>query len=281
MKYCSDRQIRKDFETARNTFASSGKYDNRPIVLELLKLKRQKAKLLGYKNYAELSLNDKMADSPEQVLELIGSINKKAKKKALQEISELKEYFHLDELESYDLSYYSTKLKEEKYELDDKELKKYFEFENVLSYLHKLVQEFYGIEVKEIIGPPLTPPYQGGGNIDFPPLNKGRLGGVYNEDVRVYEIYKDGKFISYYFLDPFYRKTKRPGAWADDIRNKLYDIPEQNIHQKVPIVVNVCNFQKNESGKTTLSLRDVETIFHEFGHAIHEILSESKHSELS
>jgi oligopeptidase A len=101
-------------------------------------------------------------------------------------MEELKSYFGVDEILSYDLAYYSRKMKEEKYELDDKELKKYFEYETVLSYLHNLVKEFYGMEVKEL-------------NIE-----------TYNADTRVYEIYKDGKFISYYFLDSFYRKTKRP-----------------------------------------------------------------------
>jgi Zn-dependent oligopeptidase len=127
-----------------------------------------------------------MADSPEQVFELITSINKKAIQKAQKEIKELKNYFSVDHIQSYDLAYYSRKMKEEKYDLDDKELKKYFEYENVLSYLHNLVKEFYGIEVKQL-------------DIE-----------IYNEDVRVYEIYKGGNFISYYFLDPFYRKGKVP-----------------------------------------------------------------------
>jgi len=257
MKYCSDSKIRQDFEKARTSFASSGKHDNRWIVLDLLKWKQEKASILGYKNYAELSLNDKMADSPEQVFDLIKSINKKARKKALQEIENLKTYFNLEEIHSYDLAYYSRKIKEEKYDLDDKELKKYFEYGNVLNYLHNFVKQFYGIEMKEL-------------SVD-----------TYNEDVKIYEVHKDGKFISYYFLDSFYRKSKRPGAWADDIRSKTYDIPEVWVTTKVPVIVNVCNFQKSDSGKTTLSMRDVETIFHEFGHAIHEMLSESKHSELS
>ncbi|MDD3794331.1 MAG: M3 family metallopeptidase [Candidatus Gracilibacteria bacterium] len=252
MKYCSSQEIRAFFEKASYSTASNGKFDNREIVLELLRLKDKKAKILGYKNYAELSLNDKMADSPEQVFELLNSISEKAKKKAELDIQELKDYFSLENIETYDLGYYSRILKEKKYDLDEKELKKYFEFEDVLNYLHRFVENFYSIEIKET-------------KIES-----------YNKDVRVYEIYKDNNLISYYFLDAFYRKGKRPGAWADNLREKMY-FPETSI----PVILNVCNFQKANSGKITLYLRDVETIFHEFGHALHEMLSESKYSELS
>ncbi len=257
MKYCSDPKVREDFAIANYSFASSGKYDNRENILNILKLKSQKASLLWYKNFAELSLNSKMADSPEQIFELIEGISKKAREKANTEIEELKKYFDLEEINSSSLAYYSTKYKQEKYEIDDKEIKKYFEFENTLDYLHNFVSYFYGIELRKI-----------------DPL-------LYNEDIRAYEVYKDDKFISYYFLDPFYRKNKRPWAWADDLRSKNYDIPELDIKAKNPIVINVCNFAKNPDGKTILSMWDVETLFHEFGHAIHEMLSESKHSALS
>lgn len=249
MKYCHDKKIRKDFAIASYSFASKWKYDNRENILNILKLKKEKSKILGYKNYAELSLNSKMADSPEQIFELIEWISEKAYKKAEVELQELKTYFNLDKIDSEDLAYYTRIFREEKYSVDDKELKKYFEFENTLSYLHKVSMEFYWIELKEI-------------SSDY-------------EDIRAYEVYKDWVLISYYFLDPFYRKTKRAWAWADSLREKEY-FPKA----KLPIIVNVCNFQKTD-WKITLSMRDVETIFHEFGHALHDISSESKYSELS
>lgn len=252
MKYCTNEKIRKDFATENVLFASSGKYDNRENILNILKLKNRKSKILWYKNYAELSLNSKMADSPKQVFELIEWISDKANKKANEEISELKKYFKLDKIESYDLAYYSRIYKEEKYDIDDKELKKYFEFENTLSYLFNFVKEFLWLELKEI------------------------KTCSYNSDVRVYEVYLNWKLISYYFLDAFYVKNKRPWAWADNLREKEY-FPKI----KLPIVVNVCNFQKAIKWKTTLSIRDTETLFHEFWHALHEMLSESKYSELS
>ncbi|NVP17119.1 M3 family metallopeptidase [Candidatus Gracilibacteria bacterium] len=252
MKYCSDRKIRQDFELSGNTTSSKGNFDNRELVLEILKLKDAKAKILGYKNYAELSLNDKMANSPEQVFELLESISEKSVSKAKIELQDLKDYFGLQDLQTYDLAYYSRILREEKYEVDEKIIKQYFEFEDVLSYLHRFIEKFYSIEIKEI-------------KVE-----------TYDSEVRIYEIYKENKLISYYFLDPYYRKTKRPGAWADNLREKEY-LPTQS----VPVILNVCNFQKASSGKTTLYLRDVETLFHEFGHALHELLSESKYSELS
>lgn len=252
MKYCTSQEIRAYFEKSSYTTASSWKFDNREIVLELLKLKDAKAKLLWYKNYAELSLKDKMADSPEQVFELLNSVSSKAINKAELDLKEVKDYFKLDHIETYDLAYYTRILKEEKYSLDEKVLKNYFEFEEVLSYLHRFIENFYSLEIKE-------------SSIES-----------YNSDVRVYEIYKEGKLISYYFLDAFYRKWKRPWAWADNLREKEY-FPDFG----VPVILNVCNFQKANSWKTTLYLRDVETLFHEFWHALHELLSESKYSELS
>ncbi|PZM86518.1 hypothetical protein DLH72_00785 [Candidatus Gracilibacteria bacterium] len=208
MKYCSDRKIRKDFEVASYTTASSGKFDNRAIILEILKLKDKKAKILGYKNYAELSLNSKMADSPEQIFELISGILQKARKKAEDEVEELKKYFSLDKIETYDLAYYSRKLKSEKYDVDEKEVKKYFEFENVLKYLFDFVEKFFSLEIKEL-------------KVDS-----------YNEEIRVYEIWKDKKLISYYFLDAFYRKGKRPGAWADNLRSKEYLKPHSPLKEE-------------------------------------------------
>jgi oligopeptidase A len=142
LKFCTDQNIRKDFEKAHNSFASAGKYDNREIILNILKNKKQKAEILGYKNAAEMSLNSKMADTPEQIFELIQGISHKAKEKALTEKKELMQYFNLDEIATYDTGFYSRKYKEEKYKLDEKELKKYFKYESVLEYLHNFVNDF-------------------------------------------------------------------------------------------------------------------------------------------
>ncbi len=251
VSYCNNPKVREEVSKAGLSFASSWEFDNRKNVLEILKLKRQKAQILGYNNYAELSLVNKMADSPKQVINLIEWISTKARKKAEKELETLKKYFNLEKINSFDVPYYSRIYKEKEYKIDSKKIKEYLEFENVLNYLHTLVWNIYWLELKQI-------------NIE-----------TYSSDVRVYEVYKDNKLISYYLLDPFYRETKRPWAWADNLRSKDY------INDKLPIVVNVCNFQKVEGSSVLLTLWDVETLFHEFWHALHEMLSESKYSELS
>ncbi len=251
LSYCHNPKVRQEVSKAWLRFASSGEFDNRKNVLEILKLKRQKAKILGYNNYVELSLVNKMAESPKQVTDLIEWISAKARKKAKEELETLKKYFNLKEINSFDVPYYSRIYKEKEYKIDSKKIKEYLEFENVLNYLHSLVWELYDVKLKQI-------------NIES-----------YSDDVRVYKVYKDNKLVSYYLLDPFYRETKRPWAWADNLRSKDY------INDKLPIVVNVCNFQKVEGSPVLLTLWDVETLFHEFGHALHEMLSESKYSELS
>jgi peptidyl-dipeptidase Dcp len=123
-----------------------------------------------------------MANNPKEVFKLLKDVLKKVKKKTKTDLSELKKYFHLQKLDSYDFAYYSRILREEKYKVDEKELKKYFEFEEVLNYLYSFVEKFYGVKIKEI-------------NIKS-----------YDEDVRVYEIYKGKTLLAYYFLDAFYRK---------------------------------------------------------------------------
>ncbi|MDD4151329.1 MAG: M3 family metallopeptidase [Candidatus Gracilibacteria bacterium] len=253
MSYCSDKGVREKILKDRVSFASSGKYDNRGIILEILKLKQEKAKILGYKNYAEYSLESKMASNPEEVKKLIEGISIKAREKAKNEIKNIKDYFKLDNLEAWDFGYYETKFIKEKYQIDEKEIKKYFKLENVLDYLFDFVGKFYSLTLKEIKVP------------------------VYNTDVKVFEIWRKGKFISYYMIDLFYRKEKRAGAWADNLRSKDYS----GEFKREPLIINCCNFQKQTESDTLLSIRDVETIFHEFGHALHEMLSESKYSALS
>ena len=254
MKYCSDPKIRKIFQQTRTSFASKWKYDNRENVLKILKNKNTKATLLWYKNYAELSLEFKMADSPEQVLELLEKVSTKARVKAKEEIVFLKDYFDLKEINEWDLAYYYRKLKEEKYKLDDKELKKYFEFENVLEWLFSTVEQLFWLE--------LRPHPQ--------PLSFGVEESLI--DIRFYEVYKNWKQVAYYMLDSFYREEKRSGAWMNNLRPKFGD--------KLPFVINVCNFTKDKNA-TLLSLVEVQTLFHEFGHATHDILWASQYSDLT
>ncbi len=252
MKYCSSSKVRRDFLKARSSFASSWKYDNRKIILEILKLREEKAKILGFKNYSELSLVFKMAKSPQEIKDLLEWIYKKAKNKAKKEIEEVKEYNKLEDIKDYDLAFYNRILKEEKYKFDEKKLKKYFEFNRVLKGLFKIAKKLYNLKFEEI-------------EIDS-----------YHKDIKFYKVYKDDKFISYFMTDYFFRAKKRSWAWANNLRPKFF----KKGFQKYPLVINVCNFEKQKKD-TLLSLWDVWTLFHEFWHAIHEILSSSKYADLS
>lgn len=248
MEYCDDRNIRKDFMNARNQFASSGDTDNREIILQILSLREQKAKLMDFQNHAELSLSRKMAQKPQIVFELIEWISQKARIKLEQEVQTLKDHFQIENIEAQDIAYYARKYKEEAFSLDQQKLKEYFKYEDVLEFMFKFVKNFYAVEFKQIHTP------------------------LYQDDMSLYEVHKDGKLISYYLLDPFYRKTKKSWAWADNPRGRNGEI--------VPFIINACNFQKNAK-VTLLSIDDMETLFHEFGHALHEILSQSPYAELS
>ena len=251
VKYCSNSEIRKHFVDAHSSFASSWKFDNRENVLKIIDLKDRKAKILWYKNYAELSLEFKMAESPKQVIELLSDLSQKAKPKALEEIEEIKEYFNLREINSWDMSYYSRILKEKKYSFDDKKLKEYFEFNNTQKALFETVEKLYWIKMEKI----------------------DEEDKKYDENIEIYKVYKWKKFISYFIGDYFYNPDKRSGAWADELRDRFWE--------KKSIVINNMSIIKNKNWKTLLRLWEVTTLFHEFGHAIHSMLSKSNYSDLS
>jgi len=163
MKYCSDSELRKIFYEARQNIATRGKYSNKKNILEILELRNKKALLLWCNNYAELSLHFKMAESPEQIVDLFSEISTKARPKAQAELDEISEYFHLESLQNWDVSYYANKLKQEKYAFDSRELKKYFVFKNVLDGMFETIYKLYNLEFKEV------------------------KVGVYNNNVTVYE----------------------------------------------------------------------------------------------
>ncbi len=255
--YCSDREVRKHFYTEKNKFASYGVYDNREVVLNILKLREQKAKILGYENYASYSFEYKMAETPQKVINLISETALKAKEKASQEIDILKHHFGLLEMDYWDTSYYLRKYKEEKFHYDEKELKPYLEIESTLSGMFHIAKELFWVDFIEI---------------------NDKNEEKYHPDIRWYEVRKDGQLKAYFIGDYFYRKGKRPWAWANNLRSKFF----HDWKTKVPFVVNVWNFQKSDWWHPSLlPLRDVETLFHEFGHGLHEMLSESKYAELS
>ncbi|EKE28954.1 MAG: Oligopeptidase A [uncultured bacterium (gcode 4)] len=253
MKFCSSSEIRKHFYTCRNTKATSGKYDNRPMILEILKLRKEESILLWHKNYAENSLVDKMAESPEKVIELLEQIRERAIGKWESDLQEIRDYFSLESFWPWDLAYYSRILKEKKYEVDEKEVKKYFEYDTVKKWLFDIAERLYSITFEEIDAPKFDP------------------------EIRIYKAFRDWEFKSYFIMDMFYRKEKTSWAWADCLREKLKIESADND----PIILNVCSFQRWTDGKALLNLWNVQTMFHEFWHWLHVMLSESKHSWLN
>lgn len=253
MKYCSDSSVRKHFKLSRSRYATETWRDNRPLILDILRLKKECASILGHANYAKYSLVDKMADSPEEIIKLEKEIIEKAKLKWNKDLEELKNFFDLNEINSWDTSYYSRILKEKKYEVSDKELKKYFELEKVLGGLFDIAKKLYSLEFKRI---------------DIK---------TYDSEVRFFEVYKSWEFKSYFMMDLFYRKEKSSWAWANILRK--WEVIKWK--RKLPIVINVCSFQKWTDTKTLLNYGDVNTLFHEFWHALHAMLGNSDYSWLN
>lgn len=253
MKYCSDKALRKKMYADFNAFASTGEYDNRPLILEILTLREQKAKLIWHTYYAQYSLERKMASSPEEVISRVSELQIKWTEKAHQEIEEMKDFFGLDVFDVEDMWYYSRIYKEQKFDFDEKEWKTYFELEQTLAWMFWCAEKLYWItfELCE------ESPYE------------------YHEDVRVYLVKKWDVAISFFVCDLFYRENKQAWAWANVLRSRFRK------SENLPIVVNVSNIHKTVTWPTLLTEVAVHTLFHEFWHALHELVSRSEYAELT
>lgn len=250
--YSTDSTTRNEIRNAYKSIASSGKYDNREIILKILKLRQELTQILWYKNYWEYSLASKMAPSPEFVMNQEDQILAKAKIKWEKELNEIKEYFHITWVNASDYAYYSRILQKEKYQLDDNVLREYFEYEKVKEWLFNIANKLYWLEFKELESE------------------------LYNENAKIYEVYRDWELKWYYILDPFYNPNKSSWAWATILR----DTKEIWNSKTLPIVINVININKGKEN-TLLTYNELNTLFHEFWHALHALLSDSKYSELN
>ena len=259
MTYADDRELRRETYTAFCTRASdqgpnAGEYDNSAIMSEELALRHELAQLLGFSSYAEKSLATKMAESPEQVFSFLEDLAAKSKPQAEQEVAELKAYAEqkhgISELQAWDFGYYSEKLKQEKYAISDEVLRPYFPANKVLSGLFETVNRLFGITVKEVN--------------DFD---------SYHSDVRFFEIYDSSNTLrGRFYLDLYARDHKRGGAWMDDCMGRKV---RANGELQTPVAYLVCNFNKAVGDKPALFTHDeVTTLFHEFGHGIHHMLTQ-------
>ncbi|TNH05138.1 oligopeptidase A [Testudinibacter sp. TR-2022] len=258
MTYCENRTLREEMYRAFNTRASdqgpnAGTWDNSALIDEMLQLRFELAQLLGFATYADYSLATKMAESPQQVLDFLQNLATRAKPQGEKELAELKAYtaqeFGVNELEPWDIAFYSEKQKQHLFAINDEELRPYFPENRVLNGLFEVVKRIFGITVKERF------------DVD-----------VWNDEVRFFELYDSSNQLrGSFYLDLYARPHKRGGAWMDACigRKRLVNGEIQK-----PVAYLVCNFNKPIGDKPALFTHDeVTTLFHEFGHGIHHMLT--------
>jgi oligopeptidase A len=264
MTYADDRVLREEVYAAYCTRASdqgpnAGQNDNGPLMLEILALRQELAKLLGFANYAELSLASKMAETTDQVLHFLRDLGVRGKPFAEQDLRELQAFAFdqgCSDLQSWDVGYYSEKLREQRYSISQEILRAYFPVDKVLSGLFAIVEQLYGIQIEELSG------------FDS-----------WHPDVRLFEIKENGAHVGRFFFDLYARANKRGGAWMDGARDKRRDADGKLIS---PVANLVCNFTPAVGGKPALLTHDeVTTLFHEFGHGLHHLLTRVEHAGAS
>lgn len=265
MTYCENQALREEMYTAFATRASeqgpqAGEFDNSQVMYDILKCRKELAQLLGFSNYAERSIATKMAETTDQVVDFLKDLASKSKPVAQQELAELqafaKENFDVDALNPWDVGFYGEKLKHARYEISQEQLRPYFPFPKVVAGMFELVQRLYGVEVVEIE--------------EFD---------RWHEQVHFYEIRKAGEPIARFYLDPYARAKKRGGAWMDECRVRR---TKQDGSLQLPVAYLVCNFTPPVGDQPALLTHDeVTTLFHEFGHGLHHMLTQISYSAVS
>ena len=259
--YADKRELRKEMALAAGRKAfQQNEHNNEDHVLKIVNLRFQRAQLLGYDSHAHFVLEERMAQSPDQVEAFLHDLLQKAKPAAERELQELtafaKELHGLEQLEKWDTAYYSEKLKQQKFQLDDELLKPYFQLEHVLQGAFTVAQKLFGLQFKEIQD-----------------IAK------YHEEVRTFEVSDEqGQLVAVFYADFFPRKGKRNGAWMTSFKPQ-YRLNGQNERPHVSIV---CNFTRPTASKPALlTFNEVTTLFHEFGHALHGMLADTTYPSLS
>ncbi|WP_425629465.1 M3 family metallopeptidase [Cellulophaga lytica] len=261
MKYAKNRELRKKLSLAFGSKAFKGdELDNQENVLKIAKLRHERANLLGYATHANFVLEERMAETPEKVHSFLNELLEKAKPAAEREFKQLedfaKELDGIDQLQKWDGAYYSEKLKQKLFNLDDEILKPYFKLENVIAGVFKVAEKLFGLQFKEVT------------NVD-----------KYHEDVKTYEVFDaENTFVSLFYADFHPRSGKRGGAWMTSYKPQ-YIKDGVNVR---PHISNVCNFTKPTNTKPSLlTFNEITTLFHEFGHGLHGMLANTTYSSLS
>ena len=259
--YAENRELRKEISIAAGKKAfQNNEFDNQEITLKIAKLRFERAKLLGYETHSHFVLEERMAQNPDKVKSFLNDLLVKAKPAAEREFAELtafaKELDGIDHLEKWDGSYYSEKLKQKLFNLDDEKLKPYFKLENVLNGAFTIAGKLYGLTFTEIF------------DID-----------KYHEEVSTYEVKDEfGELVAIFYADFFPRKGKRNGAWMTSFKSQYI---KDGINER-PHISNVCNFTKpTETKPSLLTFNEVTTLFHEFGHGLHGMLANTVYPSLS
>jgi oligopeptidase A len=258
LQYADDRALRETIYTANATKASelgaNSAWDNSQNIIDILKLRHEEAQLLGYKNYAEVSLVPKMATQPTEVIRFLDDLAQRARPFAENDLAELKAFakteLGIDKLEAWDTTYASEKLREKRYAFSEQEVKQYFPEHKVVDGLFRLIQNLFGVSIKTDQAP------------------------VWHDDVHFYRIEKNGILIGQFYLDLYARNGKRGGAWMDDARGRKGN----SSHIQTPVAYLTCNFTEpaviNGVKKPAYFTHDeVITLFHEFGHGLHHMLT--------
>lgn len=259
MTYCNNSELRYELYHAYVTRASeqgpnAGKWDNSAVMMAILNDRLELANLLGFKAYSDKSLAKKMANDPNQVIDFLNELAKKAKPQAEQELSQLKQFaknkFNVDELNPWDIAYYSEKQKQALYTINDEELRPYFPESTVLNGLFEVTHRLFDVTIKQRE------------NVD-----------VWNADVKFYDLFdKNGQLQASFYLDLYAREHKRGGAWMDDCKGKMRF---SDGHTQHPVAYLTCNFNRPIGDKPALfTHNEVTTLFHEFGHGLHHMLTD-------
>ncbi len=260
MSSCPDRERREQvFKAYSSRGNNGGEHDNNAIVLEILKLRAQMAQLLGYPSFAAFQLSDKMAGDPATVDNFLQPIMDAAMRKAREEMADMQALAG-HPIEAWDYGYYAEKVRAQKYALDESQTKPYFQADSVLKGVFTAAGRVYGIRIEE------APEVE-----------------VYNPEVKAYRLTDaDGSLLGIFYRDYYSRSTKRGGAWMNNFRDQCV-VPGPTGDQEVrPVIVNVCNFPAPTAEEPSqLTIDNVQTAFHEFGHALHGFLTQCHYKTVS
>ena len=267
MQFAHSSALRERLYKAYTTRASdqaegdARKYDNTALMREILALRLEEAQLLGYDNFAQVSVVPKMAESPEKVIGFLRDLAAKARPHAEKDMADLRAFAHKElgqagELNAWDIPYLSEKLKEARYSFSEQEVKPYFTAPKVLAGLFKIIETLFEVSIRKDEAP------------------------VWHPAVEFYRIERDGALVGQFYLDPPARAGKRGGAWMDDVRGRWMR-PDTGTLQ-TPVAHLVCNFAEGVNGKPPLLTHDdVITLFHEFGHGLHHMLTQVNERDVS